>query len=191
MVDPLLWASHDIKFMNNDTVYVDLQRDPGMTMLTALRNRLSPREAPSRPSQAADARNPRAVADPELPFADYDRLDTRAVIDALSAHTQIELEATEAYERSHKGRERVLDKLRYMRGSEPLPGYDALSVAEIVSTLEHAEPATIQRIRGYERKFANRPAVLEAVVHAHHRGLADRQARPVPAYQPTSARLSR
>lgn len=159
-----------------------------MTILTALRNRFSSRETAARRSQTAGEGKPEAVADGGLPFAGYDRLDARGVINALSDHTQIELEAAEAYERSHKSRERVLDKLRYMRGSEPLPGYDALSVEEIVSALEHAEPATIQRIRGYERKFANRTAVHEAVVRAHHRGLADRQARPVPAYQPTSAR---
>ena len=112
------------------------------------------------------------VAGGRLPFAGYDRLDDRKVIDALSDHSQIELEAVEAYERSHKSREPVLDKLRYMRGPEPLPGYDALSVEEIVSALEGADPATIQKVRGYERKFANRPAVLEAVVRSHHRRLA-------------------
>ena len=83
--------------------------------------------------------------------------------------------------------ERVLDKLRYMRGSEPLPGYDALSAQEIVTALERADPATIKKVRGYERKFAKRPSVLEAVVRAHHQGLEDRPARPAPAYQPMSA----
>jgi hypothetical protein len=159
-----------------------------MTILTALRERLSPRERSARRSQTAGEGQPGAVADPELPFAGYDRLDARKVIDALSNHSQIELEAAEAYERSHESREPVLDKLRYMRGSEPLPGYDALSAEEIVSALERADPATIQKVRGYERKFANRPAVLEAVVLAHHRRLADRPASPAPAYQPMSAR---
>ena len=156
-----------------------------MTIFTALRDRLSPRASPPKP--AGEGR-PDAIADPGLPFAGYDRLDTRKVIDALSNHSQIELEAVEAYERSHKSRERVLDKLRYMRGSEPLPGYDALSVEEIVNALEPADPVTIKRIRGYERKFANRTAVLEAVDQARHRSLADQPAGPVPAYQPTSAR---
>jgi hypothetical protein len=150
-----------------------------MTILTALRDRLSPGES----TVQADS-----VADAALPFAGYDRLDARKVIDALSDHSQIELEAVEAYERSHKSRDPVLDKLRYMRGSEPLPGYDALSVEEILSALDGADPATIKDVRGYERKFANRPAVLEAVAQAHHRDLAERPASPVPAYQPMSAR---
>jgi hypothetical protein len=158
-----------------------------MTVFSALQGRLSRGSSALRPRAAADS-EPNQVAEAKLPFAGYDRLDAREVVDALSDHSQIELEAVEDYERSHKSRERVLDKLRYMRGSEPLPSYDALSVEEIVSALERADPATIQGVRGYERKFANRPAVLEAVVRAHHRGLADRPASPAPAYQPMSAR---
>ena len=159
-----------------------------MTILTALRGRLSPHESSARHPETSGEDPPDVAADAELPFAGYDRLDARKVIDALSDHSQIELEAAETYERSHKNRERVLDKLRYMRGTEPIPGYDTLSIAEIESALEQADPETIKRVRGYERKFANRPAVLEAVVRAHHRGLADRPASPVPAYQPISAR---
>jgi hypothetical protein len=159
-----------------------------MTILTALRDRLLPHESAARRSQTAGEGALSPVTNPELPFAGYDGLDARKVIEALSDHSQIELEAVEAYERSHQERGPVLDKLRYMRGSEPVPGYDALSVEEIVSALERADPATIQRVRGYERKFANRPAVLEAVVRAHHRGLASRPASPAPAYQPMSAR---
>jgi hypothetical protein len=41
----------------------------------------------------------------------------------------------------------VLDKLRYMRGREPLPGYDALSLEEIVAALEEADLATIRKVR--------------------------------------------
>ena len=89
-----------------------------------------------------------------------------------------------------KSREPVLDKLRYMRGSEPLPGYDALNVEEIVTALREADPATIKKVRCYERKFANRPGVLEEVVRVHHRRLASQPASPAPAYQPMSATSS-
>ena len=80
----------------------------------------------------------------------------------------------------------MLDKLRYMRQREPLPGYDALSVEEIVSALEEADLATISKVRGYERKFANRPDVLEEVARVYHRRQASRPASPAPAYQPMS-----
>ena len=84
---------------------------------------------------------------------------------------------------------RVLDKLRYMRGREPLPGYDALSVEEIVAALEEADLATIKRVRGYERKFANRSEVLEEVVRVHHRRQAAEPASAAPGTSRSSARI--
>ena len=135
-----------------------------VSIFAALRDRVSTRGSFPDPTTDDDRK-----VDPGLPFAGYDRLKDRAVIDALSDHSQVELEAVETYERSHKAREAVLDKLRYMRGSEPLPGYDALTVDEIVDALERADLATIKKVRGYERKFAHRPHVLEAVNAAQHR----------------------
>ena len=131
---------------------------------------------------------PESVADPGLPFPGYDRLDVRKVVNALSSHSQIELEAVEAYERSHESREAVLDKLRYMRGSEPMPGYDGLTAEEIVSALERADLPTIKKVRGYERKFANRHDVLEAVTRTRRARSAATPATPPPVDQPTSAR---
>ena len=168
-----------------------------MSILSALRDRFSRRESSAVPPGHAQSDS---VAEAGLPFAGYDRLDDRQVVDGLSDHSQLELEAVESYERSHQDRQQVLNKLRYMRGSEPLPGYDGLSVEEIVSALEDADVATIDKVRGYERKFANRPGVLEEVARVHHRRQATqpvsrRQATPTvsepasaaPAYQPMSA----
>ena len=153
-----------------------------MTILSAIRDRFSTRDSSGLQFDAQGA----PVAEAPLPFAGYDRLDDRQVVDGLSDHSQIELEAVESYERSHQDRQQVLDKLRYMRGREPLPGYDALNVEEIVSALEDADVATISKVRGYERKFANRPDVLKEVVRVHHRRLATQPARAAPAYQPMS-----
>ncbi len=123
----------------------------------------------------------------QLPFAGYDDLDDREVTKALSGHSQAELEAVESYERSHKERKPVLDKLRYMRQDEPLPGYDVLTSEEVVSALEDADLPAIRRVRGYERKFANRRNVLEAVARVHHEQLAAQPEVAAPGYQPTSA----
>jgi hypothetical protein len=155
-----------------------------MTILTAIRDRFSTRE-PS--GLGVDDAQGEPVAEAPLPFAGYDRLDDRQVVEGLSDHSQIELEAVESFERSHENRAPVLDKLRYMRQAEPLPGYDALSVEEIVTALADADLATIKKVRGYERKFANRPGVLEEVARVHHRRLATRPASAAPAYQPMSA----
>ena len=154
-----------------------------MTILSAIRDRFSTPESSG--PQVDDAQG-EPVAEAPLPFAGYDRLDARQVVEALSEHSQLELEAVESYERSHQDRQQVLDKLRYMRGREPLPGYDALSVEEIVTALEDADLATINKVRGYERKFANRPDVLEEVARVHHRRQATQPASAAPAYQPMS-----
>jgi hypothetical protein len=163
-----------------------------MTILTRIRDRFSGSSARSGTSQPPD--NTRAGTAPagtategQLPFEGYDGFDQRQVMNGLSDHSQVELEAVEGYERSHKDREPVLDKLRYMRGREPLPGYDALDVEEILAALEQADLATIKRVRAYERKFANRPAVLEEVVRVRHRWQETHPATAAPAYQPLSA----
>jgi hypothetical protein len=159
-----------------------------MTLLSAFRDRLSGRDA-SAQSRSVDDRQGDQVAEARLPFAGYDNLDDRQVVEGLCDHSQIELEAVETYERSHKDRKPVLDKLRYMRGREPLPGYDALSVEEIVAALEEADLATITKVRGYERKFAGRSQVLEEVVRVHRQRQASRPASPTSSYQPISARI--
>ena len=105
--------------------------------------------------------------DAPLPFAGYDDLNHHQVIEGLSDHSQIELEAVESYERCHEDRETVLNKVRYMRGREPLPDYDALGVEEIMAALKEADLATIKNVRDYERKFAHRPDVVEEAVRVH------------------------
>jgi hypothetical protein len=156
-----------------------------MSIRTTLGDRFSPHESSG--DQTGVAKDD-PVAEAPLPFAGYDRLNARQVMDGLSDHSQIELAAIEAYERSHQDRQPVLDKLRWMRGSEPLPGYDALSVEEIVTALATADSATIKKVRSYERKFAHRPAVLDEVVRVHHLHQQAHPASPPPAYQPTSSR---
>jgi hypothetical protein len=143
---------------------------------------------PASPLPNASPIPERSGQEAQLPFAGYDRLNVQELKRELSDHTQIELEAAESYERSHEDREAVLDKLRYLRGSEPFPGYDAISVEEIVAALEKADLATIKRVRDYERKFANRRQLVEEVVRVQHERRATEPASAAPAYQPASAR---
>jgi len=142
------------------------------------------------PAGAADRRGGEATSaeEAQLPFAGYDRLGERQLIQGLSDHSQSELEAVEGYERSHKRREAVLNKLRYLRGSEPLPGYDALGAEEILAALQDADLQTIKKVRAYERKFRNRPKVLDEVVRIQRARREAEPARVVPRYLPASAR---
>ena len=104
--------------------------------------------------------------DGPLPLPGYDRIKSKDLIRDLSKRSQAELTAIETYERSHKERLEVFDKLRYLRGPQPLQHYDTLSVKEILAGLEGADAGTLQRTRLYERKFQRRPDVLENVADA-------------------------
>jgi hypothetical protein len=135
-----------------------------MTFLKALR--------PNR--SATDTADAGATGDTGSPIAGYDRLDARHVVAQLARHSQQELATIETYERSHGDRPEVLHKLRYLRGREPLPGYDTLEVEQISTALDGADLDTAKRVREYERKFKRRANVLDAVT----RTCAARQSTP-------------
>jgi hypothetical protein len=63
----------------------------------------------------------RQRSDQELPIPGYDGLDAPGVRARLAFLSQVELAAVEIYERSHDERPEVLEKLRHMHCSEPLP----------------------------------------------------------------------
>jgi hypothetical protein len=153
-----------------------------MSILTSFRRRLADTPSAPAPGAAAEtADQPEATT--ALPFDGYGSLNEKQLINSLSHHSQVELEAIDGYERANKGRIAVLDKLRYMRGQEPMDGYDALSSTQVVEALETADMVTIKRVRAYERKFANRPDVTEQVIRVHERTLAGNPAPPPAGYQ--------
>ncbi len=124
-----------------------------MKLLDALRNRRSHRDAPDEEASSPDAAG--------VPFRGYDKLDDKEIGARLHELSQVELAAVETYERSHKNRPEVLEKLRYMHTREPLPGYDALSPEQIVEALADADAETVKAVRDYERKFGARPQVMQ------------------------------
>ena len=101
------------------------------------------------------------------PVAGYDSLKTKEVIASLSSHSQVELAEIESYEHTHQNRSSVFDKLRWLRQDEPVPGYDALSLEDVVDSLDKADLAALKRVRGYERKFRARRDVLDEVDRLH------------------------
>jgi hypothetical protein len=127
-----------------------------MKIFDRLRNR-SPR-GDAGDSGSAETSPPDAE---QLPFPGYDKLDDKEVGARLPDLSQVELAAVETYERSHKNRPEVLDKLRYMHTSEPLPDYDTLTTEQIAKALADADAETVKAVRDYERKFQHRNEVLE------------------------------
>ena len=125
-----------------------------MKMLDALRKRrshASKREI--QPTASPPGESP-------VPISGYDQLSDKEVGDRLPQLSQVELATVEAYERAHGNRPAVLHKLHYMHGTEPLPGYDALTTEEITEALADADAETVKAVRDYERKFQRRHSVL-------------------------------
>ena len=126
-----------------------------MKMLEALRKR---RSHESRRETRATTSSP---DDHAVPIPGYDDLGDKEIGDRLSQLSQVELTAVETYERAHGSRPVVLDKLRYMRSSEPLPDYDTLTTEQIATELAGADAETVKAVRDYERKFQRRRSVLD------------------------------
>jgi hypothetical protein len=126
-----------------------------MKLLDALRNRRSP--GPGRDIEAGTS----SRDEDELPISGYGQLKDKQIANHLSQLSQAELAVVETYERAHGGRSVVLDKLRYMRGSEPLPDYDALTSEQIAEALAGADAETVKAVRDYERKHQHRQSVLD------------------------------
>jgi hypothetical protein len=122
-------------------------------ILEALRKRRSGDSEGDTPAAAGSE-------DDRLPISGYDQLGEKQVSDQLAQLSQVQLVAVETYERAHGSRPVVLEKLRYLRGSEPLPGYDALTPEQIAEALAGADGETIRAVRDYERKFQHRQSVL-------------------------------
>lgn len=133
-----------------------------------------------RSSMRADApegatSEPDPAAGDDAVTARYRKLNERQAIAALGPLTQVELTAIERFERTHRDRVSVLDKLRYLREPEPMPGYDALDPKAISEALAEADTDTVKSIREYERKHENRTTVNTEVASTLHR-LRDRAA---------------
>ena len=115
---------------------------------------------PRRPADTGDGDGP---AQDSLAIERYDRLDSGGVIKRLGDLSQIELTEVESYEFAHRQRPSVLNKLRYLRGDEPVDGYDAMSPDEVEAALDGADLDTVSRVRAYERRMRRRDGVLASL----------------------------
>ncbi len=107
-----------------------------------------------------------AVASEEdLAIADYGELTAEEIAERLSGLSQVDLAKVDAFERRHEDRTTVLSRVASLRGEEPWPGYDELSVEEIRAALSGAEgdEQLATRVRSYERSHKSRAGVLAAV----------------------------
>ena len=147
----------------------DAGRDAGRAARTTARGgtarvKRTARQARKVPGVAqAEGQVKGAVASEEdLAIAGYDKLKADEVVAKLSELSQIDLAKVDSYERKNHDRTTVLERIASLRGEEPWPGYDELSVEEIESALGAAGEETAGKVRSYERAHKDRAGVGKA-----------------------------
>nr|MBA2256752.1 hypothetical protein [Thermoleophilaceae bacterium] len=113
-------------------------------------------------SQAEGAVKGAVASEDDLAIPDYDSKNASEIVTALTGLSQIDLGKVDAYERRHESRATILRKIGTLRGPEPWPGYDELTVDEVRNALggDHGDEAN--SAREYERRHKSRAGVLEA-----------------------------
>jgi len=104
-----------------------------------------------------------AVADEsDLPIAGYGSKRASDIVSELSGLSQIDLAKVDSYERKAQNRSTILRKIESLRGNEPWPGYDELSVEDIRAAIGEAHADKVDEVRVYERAHKDRSGVIEA-----------------------------
>lgn len=110
-----------------------------------------------------------AASEDDLAIARYDSLTAEEIVSKLPELSQIDLAKIDTYERKHQNRSTVTNRISALRGQEPWPGYDELTVDEIRARLDEGEGQRAKDVIAYERAHKNRTGVL----HAAERETAD------------------
>jgi len=98
----------------------------------------------------------------DLAIARYDKLTAEEIVDKLTELSQVDLAKVDSYERKNQNRTTIVSRVTSLRGDEPWPGYDELSVAEIEPVLAGGDDERVKKVRSYERAHKNRASVLKA-----------------------------
>ncbi len=156
-------GSYDV----TETGAADAVREVGNTAkrtasATTTRAKRATRQARKVPGVArAEGQIKGAMASAEdLAIPNYDSLTADEIVEKLPELSQIELAKIDAYERKHQNRATVLNRIASLRGEEPWPGYDELTVSEIESVLREGADDVAKKVREYERAHKHRAGVL-------------------------------
>ncbi len=103
----------------------------------------------------------------DIPIADYDDLNADQIVSRLGELSQIDLAKVDAYERKNANRKGVLERVQSLRGEEPWPGYDELTVEEVEQAVRAADEERVAQVRDYELRHKGRKLVLEATDREH------------------------
>jgi len=98
----------------------------------------------------------------DLAIARYDALTAEEIVSKLPELSQIELAKIDSYERKNDNRTTILGRITALRGQEPWPGYDELTVAEIEAVLGEGDEQRTKGVAAYERAHKNRAGVVSS-----------------------------
>jgi len=98
----------------------------------------------------------------DLAIPRFDSLTAEEINEKLSGLSQIDLAKIDSYERKHQNRSTVLSRITTLRATEPWPGYDELTAAEIQAVLGEGDEQRVKDVARYERTHKNRAGVRNA-----------------------------
>jgi ferritin-like metal-binding protein YciE len=101
----------------------------------------------------------------DLAITGYGKLTAAEIVEKLAHLSQVDLAKIDSYERKNENRTTILSRITSLRGDEPWPGYDELSVDEIRAVLDERDEDGVKRVRSYERSHKNRSGVIDAAEH--------------------------
>jgi ferritin-like metal-binding protein YciE len=105
------------------------------------------------------------ASEEDLAISGYRELTAAEIVEKLAHLSQVDLAKIDSYERKNENRKTILSRITSLRGDEPWPGYDELSVDEIRSVLDEGDEERAKRVRSYERSHKNRAGVIDASEH--------------------------
>ncbi|OAH13673.1 hypothetical protein [Streptomyces jeddahensis] len=103
-----------------------------------------------------------AAREDDLPISDYGQLTVSDITQRLRTLPQDELTVVEGYERAHANRAGVLNAIERLRGDQPWPDYDTMSLDQIHRRLKTADSALALQTLDYERRHRQRKSVINA-----------------------------
>jgi ferritin-like metal-binding protein YciE len=99
-----------------------------------------------------------------LPIQRYRSLSTEEIVTELSNLSETDLGKIDSYERKNRNRSAILSRIRVLRGQEPWPGYDELTVPEVEAVLNEGDYERARDVLVYERAHKNRPEVIQSAL---------------------------
>jgi ferritin-like metal-binding protein YciE len=161
LVDAVLGDSYDVTETGAaDAVRTTRRKGTAAAKRGAGKAKRTARKAPGAATVEGTARG--AVAsEQDLPIPRYSQLTADEIVAKLRDLSQVDLVKVETFERLHDDRSTVTERIDALRGREPWPGYDALTVDEITTALGKADGNRTRAARDYERTHKNRAGVLE------------------------------